>query len=153
PSVRLRSPGGTVELLKLIDETQCLESLIQQALLNRPEVRARLLEIAEARTRVRQERLRPLLPTLSVGFSAGACGGGSNLTAAGITQPGGSVQVSPWFGRFDGRTDFDIFAVWSLQNGGAGNRASTRKAEAVVGELVAELDRTSNQVAGRWPRR
>jgi outer membrane protein TolC len=146
PSVRLRSPGGTVELLKLIDESQCLESLIQQALLNRPEVRARLLEIAEARTRVRQERVRPLLPTLSIGFSAGTFGGGSNLTAAGITQPGGSVQVSPWFGHFDGRTDFDVFAVWTLQNSGAGNRASTRKAEAVVGELVAELDRTNNQI-------
>jgi outer membrane protein TolC len=146
PSVRLRSPGGTVELLKLIDESQNLESLIQQALLNRPEVRARLLELTEARMRVRQERLRPLLPTLSVGFSAGTFGGGSNLTAAGITQPGGSVQVTPWFGRFDGRTDFDVFAVWTLQNGGAGNRATVRKQEAVVGELAAELDRTNNQV-------
>jgi outer membrane protein TolC len=146
PAVRLRTPGGTVQLLRLIDENEKLGSLIQQALLNRPEVRARLLEVAEARTRVRQERVRPLLPTLSVGFSAGTFGGGSNLTAAGITQAGGSVQVSPWFGRFDGRTDFDVFAVWTLQNGGLGNRATTRRAEALVGESVAELERTNNQI-------
>jgi outer membrane protein TolC len=83
---------------------------------------------------------------LSVGFSAGGFGGGSNRTAAGIPTANGQVQVSPSFGNFDTRTDFDVFAVWTLQNAGAGNRASTHRAQAVVGEARAALDQTTNQV-------
>jgi outer membrane protein TolC len=146
PSVRLRTPGGEIQPVQIIDENEDLGTLIQRGLMNRPEVRARLQELAEARTRVRQERIRPLLPTLSVGFSVGGFGGGSNLTAAGIAQVGGGVQVSPSFGRFDSRTDFDVFAVWTLQNAGAGNRALARRAEAVVGQAVAALDQTTNEV-------
>ena len=147
PSVFLRTPGGAIQPVKLIDESEKLETLVQRALLNRPEMRARLQEIAEARTRVRQERIRPFLPTLSVGFSAGTFGGGSNLTAAGIVQPGGGgVKVTSSFGQFDGRTDFDVFAVWTLRNAGIGNRANTLQAEAVVGQAVAELERTRNEV-------
>jgi outer membrane protein TolC len=146
PATRLRTPGGAIQPVTLIDENEPLQVLIERSLVNRPEIRARLQAIAEARTRVRQEQVRPLLPTISVGFRSGTFGGGSNLTAAGIAQPGGGVQVSPSFGNFGGRTDFDVFAVWTLQNGGIGNRAIVRRAEALVGEATAELDRTTNEV-------
>ncbi len=146
PSVGLRTPGGAIRPVPLVDENQSLETLIQQGLMNRPEVQARLDDLAEAQTRVRQERIRPFLPTLSVGFSAGGFGGGSNRTAAGIPTASGQLQVSPSFGNFDTRTDFDVFAVWSLQNAGAGNRASAHRAEAVVGQARAALDQTSNEV-------
>ena len=146
PTLRLRTPGGIIQPVVLIDENEKLEKLTERGLMSRPEVRARLQAIAEAQTRVRQERIRPFLPTLSAGFSAGSFGGGSNLTAAGIAQPGGGVQVSPWFGRFAGRTDFDVFAVWTLQNAGAGNRALVNRADAVLGEATAELQLTNNEV-------
>jgi outer membrane protein TolC len=134
PSVRLRTPGGAVEVVQIINENEKLETLLQGALNNRPEVQARLQELAEARTRLRQESVRPLFPTLSAGFSVGGFGGGSNLA------PG------PSFGRFDSRTDFDVYAVWTLQNAGAGNRARTNRADAGVGAAVAALERTNNEV-------
>ncbi len=145
-SVNLRTPGGAIQPLTLVAEGEPAAILISRALLNRPEVRAQVQEIALARTRLRQERTRPFLPTLSAGFSAGSFGGGSNLTAAGIVQPGGGVLTSPRFGRFDGRVDIDVYAVWTLQNAGMGNLALARGAQAVLGESAAELERVNNQI-------
>jgi outer membrane protein TolC len=146
PSLRLRSPGGDVEPVTLIDENEQLEDLVRRALRARPELLAQSLAVAEARTRVRQERTRPLFPLLSVGYSAGTFGGGSNLTAAGLAQAGGGTAVTPFFGNFNGRSDFDVFAVWQFQNVGLGNRALTKRAEAVVGEATAELEVMVNEV-------
>lgn len=146
PTMRLHTPGGILQPLTLIDEKADLATLIENAMMNRPEVRARLQQIAEARTRVRQEKVRPFLPLLSVGYSAGTFGGGSNLTAAGITQTDGSVVTSPSFGRFDGRSDFDVFAVWTLRNAGAGNRAVVWRTEALTGQAIAALEDTRNEI-------
>jgi len=73
------------------------------------------------------------VPLLSVGYSAGGFGGGSNL-------------VSPRFGKFDTRSDFEVFAYWSLQNLGFGNRAIQRERRGEVGEAVALRGRVIDQV-------
>jgi outer membrane protein TolC len=146
PATRLRSPKGVVQPLTLIDPNENPESLIGWALSHRPEIRARLQAVTEARTRVRQEQIRPFLPTIGLGFSAGAFGGGSNLTANGITQNGGGVLVSPSLGSFAGRTDLDVFAVWTLRNAGAGNRSLVQSGEAIMGQAVADLESTTNDV-------
>jgi outer membrane protein TolC len=125
PAVRLEGPGAPVPLLQLVDPAIDLESLVQTALRNRPELGARAADVARNRTRLRQEQVRPLLPVLSVGFSAGDFGGGSNL-------------VTPRFGNFNGRTDFDAFAVWSLEGLGLGNLALQRERRAQVNESLAE---------------
>ena len=93
-----------------------------QALQFRPEVNARNAEIGAAEYRIRNERIRPLLPLISAGFSGGAFGGGSNRKDLGV--PG-------TFYAIDVRTDFDLWAVWTVQNLGAGNHAwqGMRKAE------------------------
>jgi len=93
----------------------------------------RSAEIAVAQTRVRQERVRPWLPIVSVGYSGGLFGGGSNLAA---TE----------FGPLKGRSDFDAFAVWNMQNLGFGNRAQVRRADAEVGQAVAGFDLAVNQI-------
>ncbi len=133
PAVQLRPPPGAVPLLRLVDESTPLDALIAQALAGRPELSARSAAVAEAQTRVRQEKVRPWLPVVSAGFSAGGFGGGSNL---------GGIDFSP----LRGRTDFDVSAVWAGRNLGFSNRALARRAEAVVGQAVAELDRTTNTV-------
>src|SRR5439155_18242111 len=79
PSVKLRSPGGAIEALRLIPEDADLERLVAEAVRSRPEVAARSAAIQEAQVRVRQERVRPFVPILSVGVSSGLFGGGSNL--------------------------------------------------------------------------
>ena len=103
-----------------------LESLIQTALRCRPEVAARSATIAERDARLSEERIRPFVPLISVGYSAGGFGGGSNL-------------ADTRFGPLSGRGDFDAYAVWSLANFGFGNAAVQRQRRAQVDQ--AEADR------------
>jgi outer membrane protein TolC len=130
PSVRLRTPDGSVQPVRLIPEDAEVESLIATALRARPEVSARAAAIAEAQTRGRQERVRPWLPTVSVGYSFGGFGG--NLTDGG-------------FGALRDRGEFNATAVWTVQNLGFGTRARVHAADATVGAAVAEYDRAANR--------
>jgi outer membrane protein TolC len=77
--------------------------------------------------------VRPFVPYLVVGFSAGQFGGGSNL-------------ADQNFGHFDGRTDFDALAVWSVDNLGFGNWALQRQRRALVDERAAERQLAINRV-------
>jgi outer membrane protein TolC len=133
PSVRLRVADQVLPLVQFVDPTASLPQLLEIARNNRPEIRARSADVAFAETRLRQERVRPFVPLLSVGYSAGGFGGGSN-------------QVSPRFGKFDTRSDFDVFAYWSLRNLGFGNLAIQRERRGEVGEAEAERARVLNQV-------
>ena len=131
PSTRLRTPGGSVQPIRLIPENVDLEGLVAESLRSRPEVLARAAAVAEAQTRGRQERVWPWLPTVSVGYSYGGFGG--NVTASD-------------FGSLRGRSEFDATAVWSVQNLGFGNRARVRVADAGVGAAIAGYDLTTNQI-------
>lgn len=133
PSTRLRPPGGTVQPFRLIPEDADLESLVTEATRSRPEVSARAAEIQQAQTRVKQERVRPWVPLVSLGYSGGAFGGGSNLAAS-------------EFGPLNGRSNFDLVAVWNIENLGFGNRARVRRAGAEVGQAVAGYDLAVNRV-------
>lgn len=133
PSCRLKPPAGTIHPLRLLDEESELAPLVAQAVHSRPEVFARSADLAEARTRVSQERLRPLLPLVSVGYSGGAFGGGSNVATSD-------------FSKFDARSDFDVAAVWTFENLGFGNRARVMRANAGVGQSLAGYDFAVNQI-------
>ncbi len=108
PSARLEAAGGPLMPLNLIDLGTSQRELLQVALRQRPDIAARSAAIGEAEAHFKQEVGRPLLPTLWLGFSGGAFGGGSNL-------------VPPLVGNFAGRTDFDLRLYWTFLNMGAGN--------------------------------
>jgi outer membrane protein TolC len=133
PSNHLRTPGDALEAFRLIPEDTDVEILIARAMQDRPELMTRSANIREAQVRVRQEKVRPFLPVISVGVSAGAFGGESNLVSGGFTS-------------LASRTDIDAMAVWNLQNLGFGNRARVREATAVVGQSLAEFDSTRNLI-------
>ena len=101
PSVRLQPAGGPLVPLDLVALDTPSEQLIQVALQQRPDLAARTAEIGQAEICVKEEIGRPLLPTLWLGFSGGAFGGGSNL-------------VPPLLGNFGGRTDFDVRLYWTF---------------------------------------
>jgi outer membrane protein TolC len=105
-----------------------MPDLIRAALQNRPELGAQAATIGAAESRYKEEWYRPLLPTLFLGFSGGAFGGGSNLTG---------VEL----GGFRGRTDFDVMSYWTLENFGIGNNARQKQRLAQIGEAVAEQSR------------
>ncbi len=124
---------GTPPLLHLVDPQIPMDALLHEALAHRPEIAARSADVALYETRLRQERIRPLLPTIAVGMSAGDFGGGSD-------------QVSYRFSHFSSRTDFDVLAFWTVQNLGFGNRALQNRARAEIGQAEAERARAIDLV-------
>jgi outer membrane protein TolC len=141
PSLTLLTPAGPLPVITLTDAQASLESLIDLALRQRPEIEARSATIGMNQARLDQERIRPLVPLVSIGFSAGGFGGGSD-------------QTDPRFGRFGGRTDFDILAAWSFENLGVGNAAiqHQRRAEVMMAavEYQSERDNIRREVADAY---
>jgi outer membrane protein TolC len=142
PSIRLRSPAGGIGLVELVDKGYSLPQLLEFARRSRPELRAQSAMVALRTAQVREEKARPFLPTVSLGFSAGAFGGSTNRTDL---IPAGR---SPAFDHFGGRTDLDAIIFWTLQNCGAGNIALVHERLAQRGIAQAELIRMAT-VVGR----
>jgi len=137
PSQRLLTNDDAPPLVELVDPGLTLEQLLTIALEQHPELAARSAVVAREEARLRRERVRPWLPAVSVGFSAGEFGGGSQ-------------HAEPHLGNFQPRTDFDVLAVWSLQNLTAGNHALQNRVRAQLGQALAErqivLDRIRREV-------
>ncbi len=133
PAIRLQTVAGGVTAIDVVDRSYDLAALECIALRCRPEMSARHSAIALTEARWREERWRPWLPTVSAGFSAGEFGGGSNLA------PPPSFQNS-------GRNDFDISAVWTLQNAGIGNLALQRGRQAEMDAATSERAATMNLI-------
>ena len=140
-SVTVRN-GGPIDLVRLVNENAETESLVAAAIRSRPEIFARSSEIQEAQTRVRQERIRPCLPLVAIGYSAGVFGGGSNEAT--------DNEFGPLKGRL--AETFLVIAVWNIQNLGMGNAARAYWATAVVGQATAEYQRPSIKSAARLPK-
>ncbi|HEX3728109.1 MAG TPA: hypothetical protein VHV08_17780, partial [Pirellulales bacterium] len=87
------------------------------------------------RTRLRQEQVRPLLPLVTFGYSAGGFGGTGNFLAG----------IAPFTATY-GRTDIDAMAVWTLQNMGAGNLAHANQRRAQLDQTIFDRVRMVNQV-------
>jgi outer membrane protein TolC len=140
PSVRLRTAAGMIEVVQLVDPGYRVEELVPMALGTRPEATGAAADIAAADYRLRAEYARPWLPVISVGFSAGGFGGGGNQ--------GGDGAL---FQNTGGRTDFDVFAVWTLQNLGLGNAALQKGQRSARDDAVARrglvLNRIGREVA------
>jgi outer membrane protein TolC len=132
-SVRVRPIAPKIEMTTIVDPGAPLPALIEAALVGRPEVGAKSASVAAAEVRHKQERYRPLLPTIWVGFSGGAFGGGSNV-------------APPQLSNFGGRTDFDVQLFWTLRNLGAGNLSLIKRRQAEVGQAVGERSRALAEI-------
>lgn len=122
----------------LIPPGQAVDDLIPVGLLNRPELASQKALVRATLERLREERLRPLLP--SVVLQGGGPGGAFNFAAF---QGGPSGQPTEGGGRFD----VDLGVVWSLDNLGAGNRAAVRERTAEQQRAILELFNTEDRVA------
>ncbi len=133
PSSRLRPLAGPLEPIALVDPEVPTDELIRSAVARRPDLAARDALAMQAHYQVNKEKARPFLPTIWLGFSGGAFGGGSAL-------------VPPTLGHFNGRTDFDVRAYWTLLNFGAGNASLVKQRKAQFRQAMAERSRVLNQV-------
>jgi outer membrane protein TolC len=136
PSVALRPADVTPPLLEFAEAKMPMDEL-DHAAASHPEVVARAADILFQEIRLKQERMRPLLPVVAVGFSAGEFGGGAADTLSHL-------------GKFHPRTDLDVVAVWSLQNFGFGNRAvqnvSRAELEMAHAEYIRVFDRVRREI-------
>jgi outer membrane protein TolC len=133
PSMRLEPVTAALVPIILVPLDATAENLLREALQRRPEMAARAARVAEAETQLVQEKARPFLPTLWMGFSGGVFGGGSNL-------------VPPLIGNFGGRSDFDVRLFWTISNLGAGNYSLAARRRAEVGVAMGEQSRTIAEV-------
>ncbi len=126
--------------VELIDTNKPVDDLIPVALTARPELASRQAQVQATLAMLRQERLRPLIPSVLLrGYStpvtgtlgAGYFGGGANSSVA-----NGGL-----------RSDFDLQLLWQFDNLGFGNRGRVHQREAENRLAVIELFRVQDRVA------
>jgi outer membrane protein TolC len=119
-----------------------VDELIPVALTSRPELASQQALVQAALARIRQERMRPLIPSLILqGGSDPAVPGNDlmyNVFASGAHGGGNPTSA---------RDDVTVELVWGLENMGLGNRAQVRQRRAEQQELLVELFRLQDQVA------
>ncbi|OWK46720.1 TolC family protein [Fimbriiglobus ruber] len=126
--------------ITVVQENATVDVLIPLALSTRPELAAQQAVVRATLARLKQEKLRPLVPSLalrsvstnpsgSIGYGAFAGGSGNQLSTA--------------VGRFD----MDVQVLWEFQALGFGNRvrAGERRVEHEAATL--ELFRTQDRIA------
>lgn len=98
---------------EFVDRTVSLADHVQMGLGRRPEISAAQFGLDASSQRVRAEQFRPFLPHLTLGASAGGFGGGRD----------NRLQ------ELNGRSDFDVLAIWRLKNLGFGTQADVEQSE------------------------
>jgi outer membrane protein TolC len=131
----------------LIAPSEPVDALIPIGLTSRPELASQQALVQAALARIRQERMRPLVPSLILEGTPGAAGPGGYLMA-GIFGSGASGAGNPWVAR----EDVSVGLVWEIQNLGFGNRALVRARRAEQQQLLVELFRIQDLVAAEIAR-
>ena len=122
-------PAETV--MHILPEDTPLDDMIVQGLRGRPEL-ASAQEIVQATLmRLKQARLRPLIPSLAFSYAGGGFGGGANA----------------YFGNFGSRGDATVSLFWEVQNLGFADVAAMRRTRAENETAVLRLIKVENQVA------
>jgi outer membrane protein TolC len=117
-----------------------VDDLIPVALRNRPELAAQQALVEATLVRLRQERLRPLIPSVLL---RGASTNVTGTLAGGYFGGGRNDDLS----NFGARGDFDIQILWELQNLGFGNQALVDQRRAENRLSVLELFNLQDRVA------
>jgi outer membrane protein TolC len=126
--------------IEVVALDQPVDDLICLALLNRPELASRQAQVQATLALLKQERFRPLVPSLLIrGWSTPVTG-----TLA-VGQFGGGTNGSD--GTTGARGDFDIQLLWQLNNLGFGNAGAVRQRQAENRLAVLELFRVQDRVA------
>jgi outer membrane protein TolC len=133
----MESPDLQVTLVPL---DRCVDDLIPLALMNRPELASQQALVQATLHRLRQERLRPLIPSVLVRGSSTPVTGTLEM---GLFGGGRNDSLS----NFSARTDLDVQLLWELQNLGFGNRARVNERRAENELALLELFRVQDRIA------
>jgi outer membrane protein TolC len=114
----------------IVEPTMPVSQLVATGLETRPELGERYARLEAGESALESERWRPFLPNLSIGASAGAFGGGVGDSVNGL----------------DGRSDFDIAAVWEVRNLGFGHVARQDQQRSRYQQALYQYHATRDQV-------
>jgi outer membrane protein TolC len=124
----------------IVGLTQPVDDLIPLALTNRPELASQQALVQATLQRIKQEKLRPLVPSVLLrGASTNPAG-----TLAGGVFGGG---IDDHMSKFSARGDFDLQVLWELQNLGFGNHARVEGRKAEHQAALIDLMRVQDRVA------
>jgi outer membrane protein TolC len=122
----------------LISPNETVDALIPVGLTNRPELASQQAVVEATLTRLRQERMRPLIPSLILQSNAAP----DELLGAGVYGTG-SNNLNSW----SGRSDWDAQVVWQFKNLGFGNRGLITQRRGEQRQALVELFRIQDLVA------
>ena len=124
----------------MVDIGRPVDDLIPIALTNRPELVSSQAVVQATLARLKQEKMRPLVPSVLLRGNATSPAG--NMST-GIFGGGINDQIS----NFGARNSLDLEIVWELQNLGLGNLALVRGRKAENQVAVLELFRLQDRIA------
>ena len=124
----------------LVPADQPVDDLIRLGLTNRPELAGLQALVQATLLQLRQEKLRPLIPSVLLRGSSTPVTG---TLAGGLFGGGPDGDLS----HFGARLDLDLQVLWKLDNLGFGNQALVRQRRADNELAVLELFRTQDRVA------
>jgi outer membrane protein TolC len=124
----------------VIDPAAAVDALIPVALSTRPELAGNQAVVQATLARLKQEQIRPLVPSLAVRSVS--------------TNPSGSLGYGAFGGgandqlhNFAGRFDIDVQLLWEFQALGLGNRARVAERRAENEAALLDLFRTQDRIA------
>lgn len=131
PAVRLQAADENPMPLEFVERSTPVYALIDQAVSARPEIASAGAQRDAAAIRSRQEQLRPWVPNLYAGVSGGGFGG----------SDGSDID------NFGGRADFDVAALWQVENLGFGNSARQREQRSLARQASLAIQQTRDVIA------
>ena len=117
--------------IRLVGDDCPLDDLIATGLRNRPELAEAQETVQATLIRLKQAKLRPLIPSLALQYAGGGFGGG----------------VNEFFGNFGARSDAAVNLYWEVQNLGMADRAIARNRAAQQRAALLELMKVQDRVA------
>jgi outer membrane protein TolC len=126
----------------LIRPEGSVDGLIPIGLTNRPELASQQALVQATLARLREARLRRLLPSVVLLGNPSPAGEGGFLMG-GVFGSDVNGHAHPW----SGRNDLNVELLWGLRNFGFGDRAAVREQQAEQQRAVIELFRVQDRVA------
>jgi outer membrane protein TolC len=130
PTVDLVPADAQVLPIELVPGSAPLDDLIGVGLMNRPELAESRAVVAAALARWREEKTRPLIPSVQMAYYGAQFGGGI-----------------PAFHDYGWRDDFLVQASWELRNAGLGNLFSARASRLQYNEANLHVTEVQAMVA------
>jgi outer membrane protein TolC len=122
----------------VISPQEVVDALVPVGLTNRPELASQQAVVRATLVRLRQERMRPLIPSLVLSSNATPDG----FLGAGVYGTGRN-SLNHW----SGRSDWDAEVAWEFRNLGFGNRGLVTQRRGEQRQALVELFRIQDLVA------